>query len=103
METQVNWKGYDDKNISWAKHIVKGWVLLTWRRMAEVMTQVMSWNTEIISIREFLKEALHAFFIRSENIKELNIGAFSAEYTDSHPQLTQPSGKTQEYVYWWPL
>lgn len=67
------------------------------------MTQVMSWNTEKISIGGFLKDALHAFFIRSENIKELNIGAFSAEYTDSYPQFTQPSGKTQGCVYWWPL
>lgn len=40
----------------------------------------------IISRRGILRKALHAFFLRLEMMKELNIGAISAERTDSYPR-----------------
>lgn len=47
-----------------------------------------------ISRRRILNEVLHAFFLRLEMMKELNKGTISADHIESHPQLTQPSGKT---------
>lgn len=42
-----------------------------------------------------MNKVLQAFFLRSEMMKELNKGTISADHIDSHPQLTQPSGKTR--------
>lgn len=85
------------------EHSIKGKFVELDEEWLIVMTQLMSGKAQIISRRGILRKDLHAFFLRSEMMKELNIEAISAEHTDSYPHVTQPSGKTHECVYWWPL